>query len=1022
MMKAGERVRHHRYGDGVVISVSHGGVVGVRFKDSTRHVLEGNLLSTDAEIEKQRRQQHELKQREEAARQLRTQLRIRQYIDRGEFTEAVALHARDAATFWPQSSFQAELDNGVARREQAQHALLRQNVGSLLDSWRFDEADSLYRAECAHWWQVADYELLLEQTRNTRKWVQAYIGASLSELDELRIEMFSKLPGEDYAHLKLPKLQVRLARLAMPLDYEQLLACARPERHRLIRARAGSGKTRTLAAHAALTMHDEALEPDQVLILAFNKKAALEIGDRVRGAAGIAEFRNARTFHSLAWKLADHAGRKLIFDDGNLAPSRREQRGFVERLIESIMNPAFRETLYEFFRREVEQLDRLGSNLSKEEYVAFRRSLADYTLSGETVKSNGEKFIADFLFEHGVVHKYERVWSWDKQDRLHGTAYRPDFSIIDGERSIILEHWAIDPSDSFARVPEWWETSTRDYRNQIEAKREYWSKRGVALLETHAGMLARGRVAFEASLKTLLERAGVRCRKLEHNELIRRVAEAPRTVSRMAELFLQFISRAKKRGWSADDMDRILSDAPDPEPRNRAFHELAVHAYGAYQRRLAEQSAMDFDDLLISAAECVRRDGGGASVHLEKSDSIAVRDLRWILIDEFQDFSELYYQLINEMLKANPSIRVVAVGDDWQAINGFAGAQLMFFNRFSEYFPGAGATMISTNRRSGRSIVGAGNQLMEGRGEPALAHNVFDGSIDLVAVDEIRIEHKSAYREAAESARDDGRKTDNWELAKALKACSDYVVASVYPDSDGGRRWMPSVLILARTGRAYSVTLPDFGRRLQHVLRQHPDMQDLANDFASEIEVMTAHKSKGKEADTVIVLEAVLRQFPKVHADNQLFGLFGVTAEDVLAEERRLFYVAATRAEHRLMLLTETGKESPYLTPLKSMTLVGSPSEGEGKKMGAEAQAIKRHLDRTDQEALIRQNVSQQARAAWERLAGKSLGLPEVGYPLSDEIHAELAWPDHKPPIAILTGRHSARAAVCREKGWSIFC
>ena len=83
-----------------------------------------------------------------------------------------------------------------------------------------------------------------------------------------------------------------------------------------------------------------------------------------------------------------------------------------------------------------------------------------------------------------------------------------------------------------------------------------------------------------------------------------------------------------------------------------------------------------------------------------------------------------------------------------------------------------------------------------------------------------------------------------------------------------------------------------------------------------ELEVLTAHRSKGKEADTVIVLEATARQFPKVHADNQLFGLFGVKAEDSLAEERRLFYVAVTRAEHRLLLLSETDKESPFIKAL----------------------------------------------------------------------------------------------------------
>ncbi len=941
--------------------------------------------------------------------------------------------AADCADWFPSQALEAVILQREAPRIARQRAELKANILGLLEELEVKQARRLYDdAGAAAWWPELQFAQLIARTDAVRKVADVYVAGSLQELDVLVRQLVDAdlVDPEELAHIKLPKVQLRMARLGMPLDEEQLLACARPEQHRLIRARAGSGKTRTLAAHAALTIHDEALEPDQVLILAFNKKAANEIGDRVRGAAGIDQFRNARTFHSLAWQLADHAGRELIFDDGNLAPSRRKQTGFVERLIGSIMNPAFRERLYEFFRRELEQLDRLGSNLSKEEYVAYRRSMADYTLGGETVKSNGEKFIADFLFEHGIAHKYEKVWSWDKQDRLHGTAYRPDFSIIGDGCDVILEHWAIDPNDPCAHVPDWWDTSTQNYLDQIKAKRKFWAQRGVALVETHAGMLAGGRVAFEASLQALLERAGIRCQKLGHDELVRRVAEAPRTVSRMAELFLQFISRAKKRGWAVDDMARVVRDEPDPEPRNRAFHELAVHAYAAYERRLVEQSAMDFDDLLISAAECVREGGGAARLQLDKSDSIAIRDLRWILIDEFQDFSELYYRLINAILEANPSIRLVAVGDDWQAINGFAGAQLTFFNRFEGYFPSAGAAIISTNRRSGRAIVGAGNQLMEGRGEPALAHHGFDGDVDVVAIDKTWPEDGSIYLAAATTVRDDGGKSVNWELARALKACADYVAKSIYPNATQSSRWMPSVLLLARTGRAYGATLAEFGSRLEQVLRQHPDLQVLANDFAlgkmasdldagtALIEVMTAHKAKGKEADTVIVLEAVLRQFPKVHADNQLFGPFGVTAEDVLAEERRLFYVAATRAEHRLMFLTETAKESPYLEAMRGSHLAGRQARGKGVQLSAEAQALKAHLDRIDRESLIRQNVSQHAGSVWERLAG--LGPPEVGYSLSRDLCAELAWPEHKPPVAILTGRHRTQAARWRLEGWEV--
>jgi len=90
---------------------------------------------------------------------------------------------------------------------------------------------------------------------------------------------------------------------------------------------------------------------------------------------------------------------------------------------------------------------------------------------------------------------------------------------------------------------------------------------------------------------------------------------------------------------------------------------------------------------------------------------------------------------------------------------------------------------------------------------------------------------------------------------------------------------------------------------------------------------MTAHKSKGQEAHTVIILDANERQFPKIHPDNLLFEDFGVTPHSVLEDERRLFYVAATRAEHSLYALAYRDTESPFLKALRSGPIAISDSE-----------------------------------------------------------------------------------------------
>jgi DNA helicase IV len=986
-MIAGERVRHSRYGPGVVIRASAGGILEVKFARSIEFILERNLVSLDKE------QQAAREKREEAER--------------------------------ADSAFKRSAENRkLAERRTAAKA----RVEFFWLRGDFALADAEYRGHCADWWPDAEYSRTRERALFAHEFAAAYPSSSLSGLDLLyQTQPIARaLSAHEYAWLKGAKLNLRLARMGMPLSSEQVGVCSYPHQHRLIRARAGSGKTRTLAALAALTINDEQLNPDQVLILAFNTKAANEIGDRVRDAAGVTEYRNARTFHSLAWRLADHAGKQLIFDDGNLQPSRRKQSQFMERVLKNILNPAFQTKLYEFFRREIEQLDRLGFNLKPEEYHTFRRAMTDFTLAGENVKSHGEKFIADFFFEHGIEYVYEKVYSWQSKDRLQGSPYRPDFCLSVGGKDLVLEHWAIDPEDAGAEVPSFWRnTTTSEYREQMVAKRKFWSARGITLLETHAGMLRSGRQVFETRLRALLIEAGVRCLKLDHAILVRRVAEAPRTVSRISELFLGFISRAKKRGWTVDGVSKVIHEQPDSESRNRIFHELGVWAFAEYERLLQAESAMDFDDLLKAATEGVRKHGANAKFQLNGKASIAIRELRWIMIDEFQDFSELYYGLIDAVLAVNPEIRIVAVGDDWQAINGFAGAQLSFFDAFDSYFPAAGTVDISSNRRSGRVIVGAGNKVMEGRGGPALAHHEWDGMIAVRAVDKITVgssEGDGLCEKAATVDYGDGKKGTSWDLAKALKGCVDFLVESTFQKD--GAHLMPTVLVLARTSYAYGLSLTELGQRLRWILEQHPTLQDLAN--AIDIEVMTVHRAKGKEADTVIVLETTLRQFPKVHADNQLFGPFGVSIADTLAEERRLFYVAVTRAQHRLLLLTETGQESPYLEALelgggsRHLAVLAEAGKREPEVMGGLAQAIHGHLDSIDRMNLIRNNVTSSAVPLFERLIAAGLGQPEVPYFLSDGLCAELAWPQAQPPVAVLTGRHRAQACAWEALGWTV--
>lgn len=69
------------------------------------------------------------------------------------------------------------------------------------------------------------------------------------------------------------------------------------------------------------------------------------------------------------------------------------------------------------------------------------------------------------------------------------------------------------------------------------------------------------------------------------------------------------------------------------------------------------------------------------------------------------------------------------------------------------------------------------------------------------------------------------------------------------------------------------------------------------------LQVMTMHKSKGLEAETVIILEADTGVIPRFHPNVSLYEIFGETAETALEDQKRLFYVAMTRAKKRLYII-----------------------------------------------------------------------------------------------------------------------
>ncbi|WP_139557983.1 UvrD-helicase domain-containing protein [Methylotetracoccus oryzae] len=704
-------------------------------------------------------------------------------------------------------------------------------------------------------------------------------------------------------------------------DDEQATAIAAVHGHIQVVARAGSGKTTTLVNRALFLMKHCRVAPDQMLLLAFNRKAALEIrrrllallhdltdaavanevARRIREAgwhkkidkeeieasavdAIAAQFGitlpHVMTFHALAYAVI-HPEESLLYNEADgqaKGLSRVVQQVIDDHLQIPAIKEQIRQLMLAHFREDWDRIAEGCYNQSKEELLRFRRSLPKESLAGEYVKSYGEKVIADFLFEHDIPYKYERNHWWS------GINYRPDFTVFKAPKSgVIIEYFGLK--------------GDADYDDMSEKKREYWeAQKDWTLIEfSPYNIKAKGVDAFRALLKECLASEGIRCIRLSEEEIWHRIRD--RAIDRFTTAMVGFIGRCRKRSLFPPELRKLIDSYSPLSSVEKMFLDLAHCLYGAYLNRLSATGEEDFDGLMQRAADAI---SAGQTLFLRRNTGAGdLASLRYVCIDEFQDFSDLFYRLLCAIRKQDPTVELFCVGDDWQAINGFAGSDLRFFNNFQNFIGESRRLYISTNYRSSASIVAVGNALMKGLGKPAIGHK---GSVGTMLVSDINEFEPSLV----EKERHSGDIITPAVLRLVNRAFADDLDV-VMLCRRNGLPWYVNYQAQAQLGRD--------GQGLDRYL-------DLIRSFfpkglKERVTISTAHKHKGLEKEMVIVLDAVARSYPLIHPDWAFSRILGDSPETITQEERRLLYVALTRAVEKLVIITDGKNRSPFLEELE---------------------------------------------------------------------------------------------------------
>jgi len=684
--------------------------------------------------------------------------------------------------------------------------------------------------------------------------VNEYLKLDIASATESEIETLKTifLNGETEIKLKNKRfIQNELERNSVffdniedhPLTENQRTTIVVDEKNNLVVAGAGTGKTSTIIGKAGYLLKNNHVKPDELLLIAFAKKAKDEMFER--GREKIKLDLNVHTFHSLGLSiigqvegripsLSDLSTDKLKLSNSiyNYIEKRSNNIDFLRKLNSYF---AFHKTPY---RSEFEFN-------SKGDYIDYLRELEIRSLKGDLVKSLEELEIANFLYINGIEYIYEQEYETPTANSEH-RQYKPDFYLP--EKGIYIEHFGVDRNNQTAPFVD-----REQYLTDMEWKRNIHNQNNTTLIETYSWQKSEG--VLLDSLTEELVYYNVKFNRIPPEDLFNELNQLG-VVHPFTNLLGTFLNLYKSSRYSLNELYKKAETLENP-PRYKAFLDIFKIILEEYQLELGEQ--IDFNDM-INRAENYLTTGKYQS------------NYKYVLVDEFQDISYSRYSLLKSLLDSNPYSKSFCVGDDWQSIFRFTGSDISIMSKFNDYFNPSEIMSLDKTFRFNNMLC--------------------DVSTKFILQNPNQIQKTlSTHTESTEPA-----VTLHW---------TNYEIKEIQPILDRIPKLRNStVFILGR----YNHQRPE---NLRELKRDYPEL---------EIDYYTVHSSKGKQADYVIILGLTSEKysFPSQIEDDPVLNLVLSDKESIPnAEERRLFYVALTRAKKHVYLVANRKTPSSFAVELE---------------------------------------------------------------------------------------------------------
>lgn len=649
------------------------------------------------------------------------------------------------------------------------------------------------------------------------------------------------------------------------LDKQQMSCIVKDAHNHLVIAGAGTGKTTTVVGKIKFLLKSGRYKPEDILVLSFTNASASEMSQRINQETGCNI--DASTFHKL--------GLNIITKVNGIVPkiTQLNLRKFVkEQLLLNMQADAYLNLLssYLLYNRVVSKSEfEFKTQAEYEEYLQLNPPT---TISNETVKSYGEMDVANFLTQNGIQYIYEHPYKVDTRTSEYGQ-YNPDFYLP--EYDIYIEYFGINKN---GEVPSYFKgangmTATQTYQASMKWKRETHSANNTILIECYAYEKFDG--VLLDNLKEKLVATGVKLTPKTTKELWEQVsADGDSILDGVIELFETVINLIKSNGYTIATM-RQLNIGNSNAQNNNIVLSLLEPIFNAYHDYLSEHKEIDFNDMINMATQ-----------YVEQRKYIS--PYKYVIVDEYQDISKARFSLLNSMRKYK-DYDLFCVGDDWQSIYRFAGSDIGYILNFEQYWGSTEISKIETTYRFTQKLIEiSGNFIMQ---NPVQIKKSIKGKNDTVgfALGEI-----SGY-------------TDKFSIEFMAKKLEDLPRdSSVFFIG----RYSFDAKLLSDSG-LFECQYNNVSGFVEVKYRKRIDLK---------MSFITAHKSKGLQADYVFIInnKKARMGFPSKMQDAAILNLLLDNCDQYpYAEERRLFYVALTRAKKKAFLVTVSNQESEFAMELK---------------------------------------------------------------------------------------------------------